>query len=118
MSGLSTHILDTSRGTPAVGVAVTLERQTAGAAGSGAWSSLHSARTDADGRVKSLLPTGGTLGPGVHRLRFETRAYFAANGMASFYPYVEVVFEIADAGRHHHVPLLISPFGYSTYRGS
>lgn len=114
MSGLSTHILDTSRGTPAAGVAVTLERQGAG----GAWTALHNARTDADGRVKALLPAGGTLGPGVHRLRFETGAYFSAQGVHSFYPHVEVVFDIADVSRHHHVPLLISPFGYSTYRGS
>lgn len=114
MSGISTHILDTSRGIAASGVAVTLEHQAA----SGQWATLASARTDADGRVKSLLPPGTALAAATYRLRFETGPYFAATGTQPFFPHVEVVFAVLDASRHHHVPLLISTFGYSTYRGT
>ena len=114
MSGISTHILDTSRGTPAAGVDVTLEREDA----PGRWTAVNSASTDADGRVKSLLPADTALGAATYRLRFETGAYFAAKGVATFFPRVEVAFVIGDATRHHHIPLLVSPFGYSTYRGT
>ena len=114
MSGISTHILDTSRGTAAAGVAVTLELQAA----SGQWSTLATARTDADGRVKALLPAGTPLTAATYRLRFETGAYFRAAAVSPFFPHVEVAFTVLDAARHHHVPLLISPFGYSTYRGT
>ena len=114
MSGISTHILDTSRGVAAAGVAVSLEVQAA----SGQWSLLTSTRTDADGRAKALLPAGTPLAAATYRLRFETGAYFAAAGVKAFFPHVEVAFTVLDAARHHHVPLLISPFGYSTYRGT
>lgn len=115
MSGLSTHVLDTSRGLPAAGLGVSLERQ----ADTGAWGALASGATDSDGRVKSLLPAGTALSAGVYRLRFETGAYLAKHGSgAPFYPHVDVVFQISDPTRHHHVPLLLSPFGYTTYRGS
>lgn len=106
MSPLTTHVLDTSTGRPAAGVPVVLERQ----AGAG-WDRLCERSTDADGRVKDLLD--GKLAFGVYRLVFKTSAYFEK----AFYPEVVVVFEVSDE-RHHHVPLLISPFGYSTYRGS
>lgn len=114
MSGISTHVLDVSRGVPAGGVGVLLERETA----PGAWATLGSSRTDADGRVKSLLPAEATLSAGVYRLRFETGAYWESAGVRAFHPVVEVTFTIADAARHHHVPLLVSPFGYTTYRGT
>lgn len=117
MSAITTHILDLSRGRPAEHVAVHLAKR----AGDD-WAPLGHGSTDDDGRLKTLLPAGAPLEPGVYRLRFETAAYFEAQGVKSFYPEVLVVFEVpavADGGReHYHVPLLLSPFGYSTYRGS
>jgi 5-hydroxyisourate hydrolase len=113
VSGISTHILDTSRGLPATGVPVQLEVRD----GPG-WRAVNGASTDVDGRIKALLPVGTSLAAGVYRLRFETGAYFGGLGVKAFFPVVEVVFEVADATRHHHVPLLLSPFGYSTYRGT
>ncbi len=104
---LSSHILDAVTGTPAIGVAVTLTDL------SGA--TLADATTDDDGRVKSL---GDVLEPGVYRLRFDTASYFAAQGVAAFYPEIVIAFEITDAGSHYHVPVLLSPYAYSTYRGS
>ena len=106
---ISTHVLDTARGRPAAGVAVTLSRRNA----KGAWSEVANAVTDADGRVKEF--SAGHLEPGEHRLVFDTGAYFDGAG---FYPEVSIVFTVRDAGTHHHVPLLLSPFGYSTYRGT
>ena len=106
---LSTHVLDASRGTPAEGVAVSLDRRIGGD-----WQRLATARTDQDGRVRDL----GAPELGVHRLRFDTGRYFADRGVPTFYPEVTVFFEVVDAGDHHHVPLLLSPFAYSTYRGS
>ncbi len=114
MSGISTHVLDTSRGTPAAGVGITLDRRTA----TGAWETLATTATDLDGRGKSLLPVGTALAVATYRLRFDTAGYFAASGVRAFFPSVEVVFAVDDAARHHHVPLLLSPFGYSTYRGT
>ena len=110
---LSTHVLDTSAGRPAVGVAVRFE--SLGTEGS--WTTVGSGKTDADGRLRDWLPVG-VPGAGRHRLVFDTAAYFAALGVASFFPEVSVEFEITAAGEHHHVPLLLSPFGYSTYKGS
>ena len=113
MSGITTHVLDTAQGRPAVGVAVTLSVQV----GEG-WTELGHAATGADGRVPNLLPAQAPAAPGTtYRLRFEIGAYYAAQGIASFYPAIEVVFARRD-DRHHHVPLLVSPFGYSTYRGT
>lgn len=114
MSGISTHILDTSRGQAAAGVSLTLEA----AETTGAWTTLTRTTTDADGRVKALLPPGVMLRTGMYRLRFEVGAYFRRNNVEAFFPHVEVVFQVTDAARHHHVPLLINPFGYSTYRGT
>ncbi len=114
MSAISTHVLDTSQGRPAAGVPVTLEI----ANDDGAWGPHGAATTDADGRVKNLLPAGARLAAARYRLTFDTAAYFAARGVESFYPAVTVVFRVRDASQHHHVPLLLSPFGYSTYRGS
>lgn len=110
-SSLSTHVLDTVAGAPAVGIRVVLSTLSAAEG----WLDRHSARTDADGRVTALAPDG--LRPGRHRLWFDTGAYFTASGTAGFYPEVSVVFTVDDE-RHYHVPLLLSPFAYSTYRGS
>jgi 5-hydroxyisourate hydrolase len=112
MSGLSTHVLDLALGRPAAGVPVRLDRWRGG------WEGLAEVTTDGDGRVARLLPEGAALIPGDYRLTFDTAAYFAARGGESFYPAVTVAFTVRDAAQHHHVPLLLSPFGYSTYRGS
>jgi len=114
MSRITTHVLDTSRGRPAAGVAVTLEVQTE----AGDWRTLGSGRTDADGRLRSLTGESAILSEGVYRLTFETGDYFAAQAEETFYPLAVVVFRVRDAAEHYHVPLLVSPFGYSTYRGS
>lgn len=111
MNHVTTHILDLTAGTPAAGVAVTLEH----AEGS-VWSVQGHAVTDADGRVREGF--GPVTVAGRYRLTFATGAYFAARGIASFHPEVVVVFEVRDVNQHHHVPLLLSPYGYSTYRGS
>lgn len=106
---LSTHVLDAVAGTPAEGVAVRLERR-AGAR----WELAAEGRTDPDGRIRRL----GDPAAGVHRITFDTGGYFASRGMAAFYPEVAVTFEVTDAAAHYHVPLLLSPFAFSTYRGS
>ena len=108
MATISTHVLDTALGRPAEGVPVVLQRAEGG-------DTVGSGVTDSDGRVKDLA--GGPIAPGIYRLRFDTAAYFAAKSRETFYPEVNVVFRVVD-GSHHHVPLLLSPFGYSTYRGS
>lgn len=113
MTTISTHVLDTATGRPAAGVPVALTRRGA----RGAWSEASRHETDDDGRVGDLLD-GEDLTAAVYRLRFETEAYMEATGRASFYPWVDVVFRIDDPDDHHHVPLLLSPYGYSTYRGS
>ena len=109
---LTTHVLDTARGRPAAGVQVTVEAR----AGDG-WTPVGQGVTDADGRVPGLVPEGA-LAAGVHRLTFATGDWFRAEGLEGFYPEVTVVCTIADPGDHYHVPLLLSPYGYSTYRGS
>lgn len=109
--GISTHILDTTRGKPAAGVKVTLERadgKTSSAIGEGT--------TDNDGRVKGLLEASPE--PGNYRITFHVAPYFEGLGVAAFYPEVSIVFTVAAAGQHYHVPLLLNPFGFSTYRGS
>ena len=114
MSTISTHILDTSRGRPAVGVGVKLEALNAGAG----WSQLAQAQTDEDGRVKAFDLSEPQLAAGTYRLIFASGGYFAAMHRESFYPEVVVTFRVEGGSKHYHVPLLISPFGYSTYRGS
>jgi 5-hydroxyisourate hydrolase len=114
MSGLSTHVLDTAIGRPAAGIAVRLEIED----GDG-WRELATHATNADGRVAHLLPAGTALAAATYRLTFDVAAYHASGGGgAGFYPHVTIVFTVRDAAQHHHVPLLLSPFGYSTYRGS
>ncbi|HLM57670.1 MAG TPA: hydroxyisourate hydrolase [Pyrinomonadaceae bacterium] len=114
MSAITTHVLDTARGRPAEGVPVALEKQTSG----GGWQTLGRGKTDADGRLRDLLSQEQRLTQGVYRLTFDTATYFDSLGLAGFYPEVSVAFSVADASQHYHVPLLLSPFGYSTYRGS
>jgi 5-hydroxyisourate hydrolase len=113
MSGLSTHVLDTAIGRPAAGLGVRLEVEEAGG-----WREIVRATTNADGRVGHLLPPGTALTTATYRLTFDVAPYLAARDAPGFYPYVTIVFAVRDAGQHHHVPLLLSPFGYSTYRGS
>ncbi|OGR81964.1 MAG: hydroxyisourate hydrolase [Elusimicrobia bacterium RIFCSPHIGHO2_02_FULL_57_9] len=117
MSSITTHVLDTTTGRPANGMAVTLESQNKDGE---SWTLIGDKTTDSDGRVKDLLPPGAKIKPGVYRLAFETGSYFAARKISCFHPTVHVIFEIKEkeAGHHHHVPLLLSPYGYSTYRGS
>lgn len=112
MSGITTHVLDTSRGRPADGVPVTLARMDE----QGSWASVGSGRTDADGRLRTLLAVAPA--PGTYRLTFDTRTYFEAAHLPVFYPSVAITFATAAGEDHYHVPLLLSPFGYSTYRGS
>jgi 5-hydroxyisourate hydrolase len=114
VSPITTHVLDLARGRPAAGVAVRLER--AAGAAIDAWTEIASTTTDSDGRAPDLSRVA--VSAGVHRLTFETGAYFRGQGVTAFHPRVVVSFEIVEPGQHHHVPLLVAPFGYSTYRGS
>ena len=114
MSAITTHVLDLVAGVPAAGVAVSLWRRGAAEA----WVHLADSHTDDDGRVGDLLPEGGLGEPGVYRLSFQVGNYFAARGEPTFYPTVDITFAAEDSGEHYHVPLLLSRFGYSTYRGS
>ena len=109
---ITTHVLDTARGLPAQGVPIVLEHATADG-----WRLLGSGATDADGRARDLVAGATALAHGRYRLTFDTGAYFRGRGEPVFYPEVTVVFTVA-ADERHHVPLLLSPFGYSTYRGS
>ncbi len=113
MSAITTHILDISKGCPARGVPVTLERQTAAD-----WEIVGKGATDEDGRLRDLLDSEAILQAGNYRLNFDTGNYFSQQQIESFYPQVTVAFTVRDAAQHYHVPLLLSPFGYSTYRGS
>lgn len=115
MSTLSTHVLDTARGLPAEGLGIVLEQLSAPGT---VTRELARGVTNADGRVKDFLPAGAQLSPGLYRLTFDTAAYFTRLGTRGFYPHVQVTFEIASSGQHFHVPLLLSPYGFSTYRGS
>ncbi len=112
MSQITTHILDTASGKPAIGVRLYLEQKRGND-----WQLLASGTTNKDGRVSDLLPADALLEAGEYRMVFETAPYFEAQNKATFYPQVEIRFYIRDA-THYHIPLLISPFGYTTYRGS
>ena len=112
MSKITTHVLDTSIGKPAVGISVSLEQDVAGR-----WNGIAKGITDRDGRANNLLPIAQLLYAGVYRLVFDTAFYFKKQNIKTFYPKIVIEFEINETG-HYHVPLLLSPFGYSTYRGS
>ena len=113
MSPITTHVLDLSLGAPARQLHVTLYALEA----DGSARELARGITDHDGRVRDLLPPA-SLHLGAYRLTFETGAYFDLAGRTTFYPRVEITFHVRDTSEHHHVPLLLSPYGYSTYRGS
>jgi 5-hydroxyisourate hydrolase len=108
---LSTHVLDTARGRPAAGVRVRLERLDT------AWVPVADGVTDDDGRLRDWVGPAAAFGPGEYRLIFDTAAYFTGQGLEAFFPEVTVAFAVTDDS-DHHVPLLLSPFAYSTYRGS
>lgn len=111
MKGITTHILDTATGRPASGVHLLLEHEV-----DGAFVTAFRGTTNDDGRA--TLIEQGALAAGTYRLSFDTGRYHAEQGIKGFYPRVQVDFVVADAQQHHHVPLLVSPFGFSTYRGS
>lgn len=110
---LSSHILDITRGEPAPGVKVVLSRKD----GKNVWTFVDEKQTDANGRISDFLPDNGKDSSGIYKLTFQVAPYFKQLGQESFYPFVEVVFEVGDAP-HYHVPLTLSPYGYSTYRGN
>jgi 5-hydroxyisourate hydrolase len=113
---ITTHVLDTAAGRPGADIAIELERIE-----HGVWHLVGGGVTDQDGRLRTLTPAG-PVAPGTYRLRFQTGAYLAAQdavpGRPPFFPVVEIQFNVVDGDQHFHVPLLLSPFGYSTYRGS
>jgi len=112
MSGITTHVLDTSLGQPAAGISVGLSLREGGG-----FRELARAATDADGRVRQFLPDL-PLVVGTYQLVFETAGYFRAASREAFYERVALEFHVADAAQHYHVPLLLTPFGYTTYRGT
>ena len=112
MSQVTTHILDIALGKPAAGITVVLYMGE-----NDAWTEIARGSTNSDGRVSDLLKNNITLTHSIHKLRFETKDYFDKHHVRTFYPFVEIIFDIT-ANEHYHVPLLLSPFGYSTYRGS
>lgn len=112
---VSTHVLDTTAGRPAAGVSVALSYLDPNGGPDGEWVAMGAGETDADGRHRFELEPAG---PGVYRLEFLTGRYFAGLRVETFYPQVTITFSVSDAAAHYHVPLLLSPFGYSTYRGS
>ncbi len=114
MSTITTHVLDVSIGKPAARIHVTLDRQT----NDGGWETIGNQKTDDDGRARDLLPESESLVAAVHRLTFDVGPYFSDRNVDSFYEHVTIAFNVNDASQHYHVPLLLSPFGYSTYRGS
>ena len=114
MSAVTTHILDTMTGEPAAGIPVVLERKTH----TSGWQVIAQGTSDADGRVTDLLGAHDAFLPGHYRLTFEVGPYFQLGNTECFFPQVSINFAVRDALLHYHVPLLISPYGYTTYRGS
>jgi 5-hydroxyisourate hydrolase len=112
MSQLTTHILDTTKGKPAAGIVIALYQQH-----QSDWKEIVRGITNHDGRITDWLPKDEFLPHGEYKLKFETGDYYKQLMISSFYPFVEVIFSITDSS-HYHVPLLLNPFGYSTYRGS
>lgn len=112
MSQITTHILDTSLGKPASGVIISLQAKTISG-----WETVGTGITNSDGRIPDLLPKGKTVEPGTYRMVFETLPYFEKLASKTFYPIVKIEFFVSDSS-HYHIPLLLNPFGYSTYRGS
>lgn len=117
ISQITTHILDTTRGLPAKNVPIILYQQVDKNADS-MWKSIASGKTNEDGRIAGLLDPSIILSAGYYRMHFDTNHYFNSVDDKGFYPYVDIVFELDDSGDHYHIPLLLTAFGYSTYRGS
>lgn len=113
MSQITTHVLDTSKGRPAEGIQITLQSFSEDER----WANVASGITNSDGRISDLLSDQEHLIPGIYRMLFQTGSYFENQSLPTFYPVIPVVFEISDTD-HYHIPLLLNPFGYSTYRGS
>ena len=114
MKRISTHVLDIAHGHPAKDVPVRLERRE----GAGEWVRLGSSRTDGDGRCTQLLPEDEPLRAGLYRLAFDTASYHLAHNIEGLYPIVEITFQVREGESHFHIPLLLTPHGYTTYRGS
>ncbi len=114
MSAITTHILDTASGKPGAGIPVVLERKTHSAG----WQAIAEGMTDIDGRVNDLLSTLDAFLPGHYRLIFEIGPYFLMQSIECFFPQITISFVVKDPMQHYHVPLLLSPFGYSTCRGN
>jgi 5-hydroxyisourate hydrolase len=112
MSGITSHVLDTSRGKPAEGITIQLEFKAA----DNQWQPIKQDVTDSDGRVASLVDGSPEMGD--FRISFLVDDYFRRHDVEAFYPIVQIEFKVGDADQHYHVPLLLNPFGYSTYRGS
>lgn len=110
LSSITTHVLDTSKGKPGAGIPVSLDLHV-----DGTWKELARGITNQDGRITDLLAE--SLQEGRYRLTFDTGRYLAQSGKP-FFPEIEIIFEVHDPAQHYHVPLLLSPYGYSTYRGS
>ncbi len=113
MSQITTHVLDTAIGKPAEGIAIKLQRFL----GDDQWEELANGLTNSDGRIANLLAKEQVLEPGIYQMVFDTGSYFKQTQTKAFYPFVHIAFEMEDS-EHYHVPLLLNPFGYSTYRGS
>ena len=112
MSQITTHILDTTRGKPAAGITIVLYRGE-----NDEWTEIARGTTNNDGRIPDLLSKNVLLEIGIYKMRFETKDYFDKDRIPTFYPYVEIIFDLQSTD-HYHIPLLLNPFGYSTYRGS
>ena len=113
MSQITTHVLDTTRGRPAANLPISLYQKNADS-----WEKIAEGATNGDGRIGDLLSADVTLNAGIYRLHFETKKYYSSNNEQGFYPYVDIVFELDGSATHYHIPLLLTAFGYSTYRGS
>jgi len=112
-SPITTHVLDTVRGCPAKGIHVVLEKLNE----LGIWESIGDGTTDIDGRISDILNDNSIISPGAYRLTFDVTTYFQAQDCESFYSTIPIVFTVKDPNQHYHVPLVLNPFGYSTYRG-
>src|SRR5256885_5314154 len=112
MSQITTHILDTTKGKPAQGITIILYNGE-----NDEWHEMARGKTNEDGRISDLLSKEKKMTAGIYKLRFETKDYFDRNAIPTFYPYVEIIFDVRS-DEHYHIPLLLNPFGYSTYRGS
>ena len=115
---ITTHVLDTALGQPGIGIEVTLCRQNESSPDQNGWTSVSKGITNHDGRIPGWLDDQPALLPGIYRIRFELDDYFRQLGQSAFYPFAEIVFRVENPAQHFHIPLLLSPFSYSTYRGS